>query len=295
MLQVHHGVALSRSPQEHVHNQTTPSHVDPDPRISLPYGVAGVSTRRFDPRRPRFAVLLWPTRNLGLRSIGDLEPASGGSISSAFSSCHIYDTGLLTPPRRCTHKMRRSTHSSPGRLLPPFNWHCITQDNGLPLHPYTSPPSFLSQLPSASTTKTPPQRTANNHALLPTRTAGRPRVLVRPCPFAAHGGSRAVSRITYPVRAGHTRGYHHTERPRRVHGRTARRQGYRSRLDDYLRWSTAWKYAFRAKGRGWGVCTSTNGRGRVVEVPWAVWSLQPAGMETCRPRVGYRTSWGPHT
>ena len=39
-----------------------------------------------------------------------------------------------------------------------------------------------------------------------------------------------------------------------------------------LRRSTIWKYAFRARGRGWGVCTNTSGGGRVVEVPWAVWS-----------------------
>ena len=65
VLQVHRGVALSRSPQEHVCEQTTHSRVDPDPRISLPQGVVGVSIRCFDLRRPlRFAALLWPTRNL---------------------------------------------------------------------------------------------------------------------------------------------------------------------------------------------------------------------------------------
>jgi len=37
-----------------------------------------------------------------------------------------------------------------------------------------------------------------------------------------------------------------------------------------LRRSTIRKYVFRARGRGWGVCTSTSGGGRVVEVPWAV-------------------------
>jgi len=186
--------------------------------------------------------------------------------------------------------MRFSTHSSPLEgvfFLPSIG----TTSLRIMAYPCTLTPAPLHSYPNPP----PPQRTANTRALLPTRTASRPGVCVRPCPFAAHGGSRAGSRIMYPVRAEHTRGYHHTERPRRVHGRTARRRGYRSRLNDYLRRSTAWKYAFRARGRGWGVCTSTNGRGRVVEVPWAVWSLQPAGMETCRPRVGYRTSWGPHT
>jgi len=43
------------------------SRVDPDPRVSLSEGVVGESTRRFNPRSPpRFAVLLWPTRDLWL-------------------------------------------------------------------------------------------------------------------------------------------------------------------------------------------------------------------------------------
>ena len=138
--------------------------------------------------------------------------------------------------------MRFSTHpSSFGERPPPFNRFCTT-----------------SQPSSASPTKIPLLRTANNRVLLPTRAASRLGVCVHPCPFAAHGGSRAVSRIMYPVRAGPTRGYHHTERPRRVHGRTARRRGYRSRLDGYLRWSTAWKYAFRA-GTWLGSLYNTSG------------------------------------
>lgn len=39
-----------------------------------------------------------------------------------------------------------------------------------------------------------------------------------------------------------------------------------------LRRSTIWKHAFRARGRGWGISTCTGGMGRVMEVPWAVWS-----------------------
>jgi len=77
-----------------------------------------------------------------------------------------------------------------------------------------APPSLPFQLSSASPTNTPPQRTANNRALLPTRAAGKPGVCVHPSPFAAHGDS-----------------YHRTERPCRVHGFTASRRGYRSRLD----------------------------------------------------------------
>ena len=36
VLQVHRGVALSRSPQGHIHKQTAQSRVDPNPRTSLP-------------------------------------------------------------------------------------------------------------------------------------------------------------------------------------------------------------------------------------------------------------------
>jgi len=39
-----------------------------------------------------------------------------------------------------------------------------------------------------------------------------------------------------------------------------------------LRRSTIWNYAFQARGRGWGVSASISGRGRVLEVPWALWS-----------------------
>lgn len=39
-----------------------------------------------------------------------------------------------------------------------------------------------------------------------------------------------------------------------------------------LRRSTIWNYVFQARGRGWGVGASAGGGGRVMEVPWAVWS-----------------------
>jgi len=58
--------------------------------------------------------------------------------------------------------------------------------------------------PPQAPPNTPPLRTANNRVLLPTRTASRSGVCVHPCPFAAHGGSRAVSRIGYPICTRHT-------------------------------------------------------------------------------------------
>jgi len=86
------------------------------------------------------------------------------------------------------------------------------------------PPSFPPQPLSANPAKTPPLRTANNPILLPTSAASWPGVCVHPCSFAAHSGSRAVSRIGYPLCARHPRRYLRTRRPRRVHGRTERRR-----------------------------------------------------------------------
>lgn len=40
-----------------------------------------------------------------------------------------------------------------------------------------------------------------------------------------------------------------------------------------LRRSTIWNYAFQARGCGWGAGVPTSGNGRVMDVPWALWSL----------------------
>ena len=105
---------------------------------------------------------------------------------------------------------------------PSFNGYCITQDNDLPLRPHSSPLSLPFHLSAASPINTPPQRTANNRALLPTRAASGPGyvyTLARSQPTATRAPSRGIG---YPVRTNHTRGYHRTERPCRVHGFTVK-------------------------------------------------------------------------
>ena len=39
-----------------------------------------------------------------------------------------------------------------------------------------------------------------------------------------------------------------------------------------LRRSTIWNYAFQARGHGWGAGATASGNGRVLDVPWALWS-----------------------
>jgi len=189
VLQVHHGVALSRSPQEHVHKLLAPTPIPKYPchmewweyqivvsifgdHLGLLFcsdrpGICGYDRlaicveilrsiqelhtqwrpehRRTRVRCGRVQLVYYNVNKLNghtaiykygeIPNSDNLELAYGGSTSSALSSCHIYDAGLLTPPRQCTHKTRFSIIPLPfGGRPPPCNWYCITQDNDPPLH-----------------------------------------------------------------------------------------------------------------------------------------------------------------
>jgi len=60
----------------------------------------------------------------------------------------------------------------------------------------------------------------------------------------------------------------------------------------FSRCPTIQKYAFRGRGRGWRVCTTTSGGGRWWKCPRLCGSSRPAGLETCRPRVEYGAPTG---
>ena len=60
----------------------------------------------------------------------------------------------------------------------------------------------------------------------------------------------------------------------------------------FSRCSTIQKYAFRARGRGWQVCTTTSGGGRLWKCPRLCGSLRPTGLETCCLCVEYRAPTG---
>ena len=142
-------------------------------------------------------VLLFCSRGPGVCGYDRLAIWSSctGDLLAVRSPLAIYTT-LLTPLRQCTYNNRFFFLSGGTR---PFNRRCIAQDNDLPLHPHTSPPSFPFQLSSGSPTKTHLLRTANNRAILPTRAASRPGVCT-PLPVRSPWrlGRRLVNRVPRP-------------------------------------------------------------------------------------------------